>query len=281
MPPTLSFIGCGHLGRTLGRLWQNAGVFRIQDIVTRSMGSAGAAAAYIGAGRALVDCSVLAPADVFLIATSDDAIPAACETLAASGVLQSGTTIFHCSGALPSSALAAARHCGAKLASIHPIRSFASPDEVVAHFGGTWCGTEGDESALALLEPAFAAIGARTVRIDASAKTLYHAAAVFAANYTTVLLGVAQDAYAAAGIPPDAALQLMEPLVRAAIDNVFRLGPAHALSGPAARGDMATVERQYAAVAAWRPACGDLYDQLATLASELAARRNVSDRSKE
>jgi predicted short-subunit dehydrogenase-like oxidoreductase (DUF2520 family) len=159
------------------------------------------------------------------------------------------------------------------VASIHPIRSFASPDEVIRRFGGTWCGTEGDERALVLLEAAFAAIGARTVRIDASAKTLYHAAAVFAANYTTVLLGVAQDVYAAAGIAPEAALQLMEPLVRANIDNVFRLGPVHALSGPAARGDIATVERQHAAVAAWRPACGDLYDRLASLASELAARR--------
>jgi predicted short-subunit dehydrogenase-like oxidoreductase (DUF2520 family) len=119
------------------------------------------------------------------------------------------------------------------------------------------------------------------VRIDASAKTLYHAAAVFAANYTTVLLGVAQDAYAAAGISSDAALQLMEPLVRANIDNVFRLGPAHALSGPAARGDMATVKRQHAAVADWNPACGDLYDRLASLASALAARRHSSDRAEE
>jgi predicted short-subunit dehydrogenase-like oxidoreductase (DUF2520 family) len=274
MTPKLTFIGCGHLGKTLGRLWTDAGTFVIHDVLTRSHTSAAESVAYIGAGRAVGAYADLRPADIYLIATADDGIVAAAEALAATKLLRTGSVVFHCSGALPSSALAAASRCSAAVASIHPIRSFASPDDVVKDFAGTWCGAEGDDTALTLLEPAFAALGANTVRIDAARKTLYHAAAVFAANYTTTLLGIAQEGYAAAGVAPDTALKLMEPLVRAGIDNVFRLGPAKALSGPAARGDMATVEKQHAAVSAWNSEYGEVYRQLAALAVELAARRD-------
>jgi predicted short-subunit dehydrogenase-like oxidoreductase (DUF2520 family) len=275
MTPTLTFIGCGHLGKTLGRLWASAGTFAILDVLTRSPTSAADSVAYIGAGLAVGGYTDLKTADIYLIATADDGIAAATEALAATGLLHTGAVVFHCSGALPASALAAASRCGAAVASIHPIRSFASPDDVMKDFAGTWCGAEGDDAALALLEPAFAALGAHTVRIDATRKTLYHAAAVFAANYTTTLLGIAQEAYAAAGIAPDTALRLMEPLVRAGIDNVFRLSPVKALSGPAARGDKATVEKQHAAVSAWNSGYGEVYRQLAALAVELAARRDL------
>ena len=37
-------------------------------------------------------------------------------------------------------------------------------------------------------------------------------------------------------------------LVRATVDNVAELGPAAALTGPAARGDWATIERHLAAL---------------------------------
>jgi predicted short-subunit dehydrogenase-like oxidoreductase (DUF2520 family) len=273
MKPTLSFIGCGHLGKTLGRLWADAGTVVIQDVLTQSAASAQNAVAYIGAGSAANNYADLRPADIYLMATSDDSIASACEALVRTSRVRQGSVVFHCSGALPSSVLNAASRRGATVASVHPIRSFASPDDVVKDFTGTWCGVEGDDAALALLVPIFEAIGAKTARIEAAEKILYHAAAVFAANYTTTLLAVAQDAYVAAGIAPDTALQLMEPLVRASIDNVFRLGPAAALSGPAARGDTATVEKQQATVSAWQPKYGEAYRQLAALATELAARR--------
>lgn len=40
-------------------------------------------------------------------------------------------------------------------------------------------------------------------------------------------------------------------LLRNTVDNITRLGPAGALTGPAARGDMAAIERQAAVVQAW------------------------------
>ena len=53
---------------------------------------------------------------------------------------------------------------------------------------------EGDAAAPAILRPALLTIGARPVIIDAAAKTVYHAASVFASNYLVTVL----DADAAA-----------------------------------------------------------------------------------
>lgn len=273
-PQTLNIIGCGKVGKTLARLWAEQGTFIVQDVLNRSAESARQALSFIGAGRAAEDYSTLRPADVYMIAAADDQIAHCCEQLARAGKLSAHTIVFHCSGALPSSALQAARQAGAALASVHPIRSFAVPEQAVAGFAGTWCGAEGDQRALDVLNGAFTAIGARMVPIHADCKIIYHSAAVFACNYLVTLLDVALAAYAKAGVPQDVALQLLEPLVRGTVDNVFRIGPAQALTGPIARGDMATAEKQAHAVAEWNDEYGKLYEQFVQLTRELAARRN-------
>jgi predicted short-subunit dehydrogenase-like oxidoreductase (DUF2520 family) len=146
---------------------------------------------------------------------------------------------------------------------------------VVANFDGTFCGVEGDATALHILTAAYTKIGAIPVAIDSEFKSIYHAAAVFASNYLVTLLDVAQQAYAKAGIPNGEALKLMEPLVRGTVDNVFRLGPTDALTGPIARGDIATAVKQYRAVNTWNEDLGALYKQLGKLTADIAARRLI------
>jgi predicted short-subunit dehydrogenase-like oxidoreductase (DUF2520 family) len=169
--------------------------------------------------------------------------------------------------------LRAAREAGALVASVHPIRSFADPAAVAAQFSGTFCGIEGDDGALAVLTPALQAIGAQPVTINASAKTVYHAAAVFASNYLVTVLDAALRAYQAAGIPEPVARQLAQPLASESMANVFRLGAAAALSGPIARGDLATVARQQQAVSQWDADTGALYQSLVGPTTALAARK--------
>jgi predicted short-subunit dehydrogenase-like oxidoreductase (DUF2520 family) len=270
---TLNIVGAGHVGRALGRLFAARGVFAVQDVLTRSRGSAQAAVDFIGAGHAVDTAAALRPAAVWMLAVSDDRIAEVARQLAASHDVR-GTVVFHCSGAKASSELEDVRAAGALVASVHPVRSFADPRQVADAFDGTFCGAEGDEGALALLNPAFAAIGARVVGIDARAKTVYHAASVFASNYLTTVLDAALRAYRAAGIPEQVARELARPLATETLANVFRLGPETALSGPIARGDAATVARQQAAVGAWDPATGALYEALATATWDLARRRN-------
>lgn len=270
---TLNIIGCGNVGKTLGRLWALHQTFVIQDILNRSPGSSLRAASFIGAGRPANTYADLRPADVYMIAAGDDQIVHCCDQLARSGRLSADAVVFHCSGALGSTELQPALRQGAAVASVHPIRSFADPEQVVKTFAGTCCGAEGDARALDVLNAGFSAIGARIVPIDAEFKLVYHSAAVFACNYLVTLLDVAQQAYVKSGIPHDVALKLMEPLVRETVDNVFRLGPAEALTGPIARGDTATAVKQYRAVRGWNKRYGALYKGLGKLTAALAGRR--------
>jgi predicted short-subunit dehydrogenase-like oxidoreductase (DUF2520 family) len=273
--PSLSIIGGGNVGRALGRLWASRRTFQIQDVFCRSIESAQRATGFIGAGRAVSDMADLRQADIYMITTPDDSIAACCERLAAAGLLSAASIVFHCSGALRASQLQAAVQLGAAVAGIHPVRSFAAPEQVVQSFAGTWCGIEGDARALAVLGPAFSAIGAQLATIDPEFKVIYHAAAVFASNYLVTLLDVALQAYARAGIPNHIALKMVEPLVRKTVDNVFEIGTEKALSGPIARGDLATADKQYRAVRDWDKRHGTLYRQLARLTRDLAARRKA------
>lgn len=276
MRKTLNIIGCGNVGRTLGRLWAANGTFVIQDVLNRSVQSGAEAVAFMQAGKAIAAYHELRAADVTLIAAPDGQIAGCADALAHAGIILSGSVVFHCSGALPSAVLRPAAEQGAMVASVHPIRSFADPTLASQAFAGTFCGIEGDEEAVRLLASCFSEIGARLVPVDADFKSVYHAAAVFASNYLVTLLDVALQAYKKSGIPADEALELMEPLVRGTVDNVFRLGTTDALTGPIARGDIATAVRQYQAVNAWDERHGALYKQLAKLTADIARRRTPS-----
>lgn len=272
-PKTLSIIGCGKVGQTLARLWVQHQSIQIQDILNTSIESGTRAATFVGAGRVASSYADLQPADIFLITAPDDQIAACCMALANSGRLSANSIVFHCSGALPSSILDSASQHGTAIAGIHPIRSFAVPEKVVADFAGTYCGVEGDKTALDVLNPLFNAIGAQTVSIQGDAKVLYHAAAVFASNYLVTLLDTAVQAYGKAGIPQDVALKMMASLVRETTENVLQIGPEQALTGPIARNDITTVIKQYRSVNAWDKRYGKLYKQLGKLTAHLARRR--------
>ncbi len=269
----LSIIGCGNVGKTLGRLWNQEQVFIIGDILNRSQESGSAAARFIGAGRAVSGLSGMSPAEVFLIGTPDDHIVEACNALAASGLLRAGDLVFHCSGALPSADLNSAKEAGAWVGSVHPVKSFANPEVSAEAFRGTFCGMEGDEQALEVLRPAFEAVGGKTFTINPQFKTIYHAAAVMVCNYLVSLIEIGAQAYLKAGLDRDTAMHVMEPIVRGTVENIFESGTVQALTGPIARGDHAIVSSQLSALSDWNPRLGSLYCDLGATALELSRRQ--------
>jgi len=292
--PSLNLVGAGRVGQTLARLWMQAGVFAVQDVLTRSSASAQAACDFIGAGTTARSLDTMRPADIWLIATTDAQIAASAAALAAQApamvplapaspsnpkVLSDpasratpapSSIAFHCSGALGADQLAPLAALGWQTASAHPILSFATPQAACTQFPGTPCALEGHPTARALLQDAFSAIGAQCFEVRSQDKLLYHAAAVFATNFLPVLQSVAEDAWRATGVPEALLPHLRASLLRNAVANVTRLGPQGALTGPAARGDTAAIARQAAAVGAWDEKAGDAYSALSALAMRLA-----------
>lgn len=274
---SLNVIGAGRVGRTLAALWQEAGALRIQDVLAATGQGARSAVAFIGAGTAVAAIGEMRAADLWMLTTPDRAIGESAEKLAATGVLRDGDIVFHCSGAMAARALAAAGACGAFVASVHPLKSFADPRDAVRTFAGTHCAAEGDAAALEVLGPVFAGIGARVCTIDPQFKTAYHAASVLVCNYLTALLETGLRCYEKAGLERGTARDMMEPLVRETLDNVFRRGTAAALTGPIARGDAEVVARQLEALADWDARVAEIYRSLGSVAVQLARAQGEAD----
>jgi predicted short-subunit dehydrogenase-like oxidoreductase (DUF2520 family) len=252
-------------------------VFRIGSILNRSVESATAGAAFIGAGRAVARFQDMETADVFMISTSDDAIEGCCRSLSGSGVLLKGDIVFHCSGSMPSTVLMPAKVAGARIAGIHPVKSFADPAMSVQTFPGTFCAVEGDPEACEALSKALERCGARIFGVTPEFKAVYHAATVFVCNYLIALMEVGLKCFEKAGLSRETATEVMQPIVRGTVDNLFRLGTVRALTGPIARGEETVVARQIEALGAWDPDIERLYKLLGRLAADLSeAQGNAS-----
>lgn len=270
---TVNLVGAGRVGQTLLRLIGNCSGYRVQDVASSRLETAEAAVAFANAGRAVKDLASMRPADIWIIAVPDTQILPVSEQLAKVLVGQRSDppVAFHCSGFYTAKALAPLRTLGWKLASVHPVLTFADPETAVDQFEGTWCGVEGDVGALEPITSLMNTLNARIFPIKSEAKSLYHAAAVISNNFTVVLQALAREAWAEAGVPDDVAKALNTALLRATFENVAAHGSQTALTGPAARGDMAVVNQQGQDVASWHAEAGTIYSLLSDMAMSLKA----------
>lgn len=269
--PTLNIIGAGRLGKTLAYLLHQSGRVHLQAVCNRSLQSAQYAVDFIRAGQAHDDYAKLPTAAIWLLACSDDQLSACCQQLCQQHAFTGQEVIFHCSGALTAQeVLAPAKSLGLHIASIHPIKSFADPQQSVHTFSGTYCGMEGDKTALQQLTALFEAIGAHLLTIKPEAKTLYHAASVIACNYLVALQELSIQTYEQAGVERELAMQILRPIVRGTVENIFSRGTQDALTGPVARGDSHTVEKQLTALQNWNIDYAEAYRLLGGVATQIA-----------
>ena len=267
---TLTIIGCGSLGKSLGRMWVQARILQIHWIVNRTLASAGSAAQFVGQGEPLAELEELRPTDFVMLSVGDDAIAPCVTRLAAARVLRPGTVVFHCSGSISSSALQPFKAQGAFVASVHPLKSFAKPQAAATSFPGTPCGIEGDPEAFARLTQLFEVSGGKVFELKPESKLLYHAGTVFVCNFLTALLEGGLRCFEAAGISREQAMELARPIMEETLRNNFSLGTAGALTGPIARGDAELVSRQIEALAKKEALVLGAYQALGRLAVEVA-----------
>ena len=144
--------------------------------------------------------------------------------------------------------------------SVHPLQTFTR-SRGAEQLDGAWAAvtaeTDGARAAGRWLAET---LGLQPFDLADSARTLYHAGAVFGSNYIVTLQRAASLLFEAAGAPPEA----LEPLMRRTIENGFEL------TGPISRGDWATVAAHRAAIAESRPELDHLYETLAGATLALA-----------
>lgn len=277
-PPRLNVIGAGKLGRTLARLFSDAGLVTIGAIYNRSSEHSHSAQAFIGTGRVITNIEQLSnePAELWMIATPDDAIGDCAKQLAAlAGISWQKTTVFHSSGLKTSVELSALQKLGSSIASVHPAHSFASPERSLTSFVSTICTLEGGEQAINILDSLLRAIGGQTTTIEPEAKPLYHAATVMASNYLIALLGASETLLEKAGIEETLAKAVLSPLMRQSLENGFTEGAINALSGPIARGDINTLQAHLNAIEQKAPDLRSTYTTMGAQALKLVQQKNA------
>jgi predicted short-subunit dehydrogenase-like oxidoreductase (DUF2520 family) len=243
---TIRIIGPGRAGTSLAaalassaRAWEVVGFLRRGDDVSNAAHGV----------------------DVLIIATPDDVVA----SVAASVLPCPTTTVMHLSGSLGLEALAP----HARRAALHPLVPL--PNAVVGAarlLDGVTFAVAGDPVARLMAE----SLGGRLVSVADQDRATYHAAACMAANHVVALLGQVERVAATVGLDLEAFL----PLARAAVDDVAQLGPEQALTGPARRGDWATLARHLDALPTdERPG----YQAGAALATRLAQTAQTADHS--
>ena len=255
---TLALVGPGRAGTAITLALAARGR-RVVGVAGRDEARAAALAARVDAPVRSIG-EVARDAEVVVVATPDSVIEAA--TLAAIPALGEGALVVHLSGARGIEAFGAVREVvdAARLGALHPLQTL-SGDDGAARLPGAYAAVEGPPFVAELARE----IGLVPFRVEPERRALYHAAAAVASNHLVALAGQVERLAAAAEVP----FAAFGPLMRTTLDAVAGLGPAAALTGPVARGDIATIAAHLAALA---PAERDAYLTLAREAQRLAGR---------
>jgi len=242
MSERLFFVGPGRAGLSLGyALWQSGAVESITfcgrrpDPPPHPLFIDGVAQYVFGLERPPEGTTV-----VFL-SVPDLVLPEISMALAAQGAAPGGCVAFHHSGALGTDPLAPLLAQGYGIGTLHPLQTLADPVLGARQLLGIHFAVSGDPGALAVARRLLHYLGASSLNVPVSKRPVYHAAAVFASNYLAGLIAAAGRLMTQAGIPESEALQAILPLARGSLENLERMGPVHALTGPISRGDLETI----------------------------------------
>jgi len=271
MSRSISIVGAGRLGRALGRALRRLG-WRIGPVVTRSGAHSRAAVRAIGAGKPFATLtSEVMDADVILLATPDDVLADVARQLATlAGHKCRGKVVLHASGALDESVLRALARCGAATGSIHPMQTFTNNSQ--PNLKGVIFAIEGHSRARRAAGAMARALGGIAVPVTSSSKPAYHAAGTLVAGHALALTEAAAQLLIKVGFTRAHAVVTLLPLMRQMLDNFEKHGPRAAWTGPASRGDYATVAKHRAALRRYPREFGDSYATLVRLSARVLAK---------
>ena len=205
-----------------------------------------------------------------LITVSDDAVPSVAATLADGG-LKDGVALHTC-GALGPEALRLLAKQGVLCGVIHPLQTVATPEQGLTALRGIAFGIDGNGAALVWAREIVKLLEGDALRITPEHRAVYHAAAVIAGNCVAGVVDAAVRLMEETGAGRDAALRALAPLVRASAKNAVTIGPAKALTGPIARGDVETVRSHLKALEKCPQPIADLYQAMGLYLLDLVRR---------
>lgn len=253
--PHIAIIGSGRLAAFLSESFTRAGV-AVQTLVSRNAFTGKVLADHLGAhfSENLQDA---ASADYIFLAVHDHSVAAVSNALPAGNF-----TLCHSAGALHIDVLE--KH--AKRAVAWPLQSISGdvdPTEVPLLFE---CN---DEKAGLGLQQVFEKSGFRIHHVDSELRKRYHLAAVFANNFSNAMLAASELVTSIHELNPE----LLKPLIEHTFENALKKGSVHSQTGPAARGDLKSMETHLSLLQT-QPELHKLYGDVSAFIAWLKQRQN-------
>jgi predicted short-subunit dehydrogenase-like oxidoreductase (DUF2520 family) len=199
------------------------------------------------------DVSSIGESALVILCVPDDALANVAATIAP----RENRVIAHVAGSRNLDVLAPHPRVG----SLHPLMALPTGSESDRLIGATYC-VAGDE----IVREVALSLAGRVITLRDDQRTVYHAAAVVASNHLVALMGQVRALAESIGLT----LEDFVPLAQQSLADVARFGPDDALTGPASRGDMATIDAHLAAIPESERST---YVALANAAFELSERR--------
>ena len=238
----IALVGTGRLAESLARTFAG----RIAVVAGRDASRVTTLAGLAGARAASLADVAVADVDLVWIATSDASISSVADAIARGRENWTDVVVVHSAGALDTAPLAPFIARGARALALHPNASVRGdapmPQRTI------WGVTPSDEVSLATARGILGDDGNRLLGIDEAHRTLYHAAATAAANFSVTLFAMAENLYREAGVDGEEAAELVAGFMRTSVLRSHIEGAAAAMTGPIVRGDDAVVAAQLAAV---------------------------------
>jgi len=221
-------IGSGNVATVLGNRFREAG-YRIMQVFSRQPDHAAQLAEALQCGHTSRWEVLYRDADVYLVALSDDALSEL------SGVLSlPGKLVLHTAGAVPKEVLLDVSANSGVLYPLQSLRRELKPyPEIPLLIDAN---QEADRQRIADLARS---ISKQVAAADNITRLKLHLAAVLVNNFTNHLYVLASAYCRAEG----ADFSLLLPLIRETAERLSRIAPGEAQTGPAIRGDEATIER--------------------------------------
>ncbi len=278
---SIAIVGLGRVGSALAILLWRQGFCDLR-VCDHNPEKIDALSGWIDASITI--CSTPAEAvvgaDLVLLASQDRYIAEIALDLAKSCSAKdlAGLYVAHLSGSLTSEVLQPLVLKEAIAFSLHPLQSVADVEGGVQVLAGSYFSFEGAEQAFSLAETLVSALHGKLVRLAAADKALYHAAAVVSSNFFIALEEMAITMMSGIGVDADTARRMLLPLIRGSFENLERVSPVEALTGPIVRGDDQTVAVHLRALQDKFPGYISAYRLLAGLNVDLAKQKGkISD----
>ena len=261
-PFSVCLVGAGRAGTAVAMGLQGAG-HTVAGVASRHGSSAAAAAERLDA--AVVDIGTLPPCDVVLLGVPESVLEPVAVQLAP--VVGPKTVVWHLAGSVGVRPLGAV---GRRLA-LHPVQAFPDPDAGLARLPGSAWGLTCDEG----LEDWARAVatedlGGRVFALNEEDRPVWHAAAVTAASGAVALMSLGERLLESIGVA--AMGDVLGPLAAAAVANASERGAAKSLTGPAVRGEWATVTAHLDALQRGAPELVEPYREATRLVFRAAVR---------